>query len=227
MKSKYVMNDIQVENFARDMATAVDAVQSGRTTYLRVLVTACQAVLGKVRRGKLLAADTQLDVLNDQASHYYAAVLRGVTTPDVADAEGLDKAERTRRSIERNKRSTFARNSKSTLVAWVSAGGDLRTLSADEVTRDPLLAEVRAKRGQRAEGYAMQRAQRAIIREVRKLSKADLGAARADLEEIIEALSEELDALANGNRDTSTITQVIQGRPVHSRQPRPTSRLQG
>jgi hypothetical protein len=250
VKNKYAMTDIQVESFARDMVGAVDAVNSGRTTYLRVLVTQCQATLGKVKRGKTLTGETQLSVLGDVADRLYAAVLRGITTPEIAPEEGLAKEEATRRSIERNKRSTFARSAKSVLASWINAGGDIRALNVDEVTRDPLMAQVRETKGQSNDQYRMDRNIKAILRLVRKEAKRDIAAARADLAAMVETLETALDDITNGNvgepvsdqpsaprnqlqghgpgpRDVGSITTHFHSIPLHKRAPRPGSRVQG
>lgn len=227
MKNRYSMTDIQVETFARDMVASVDAVNAGRTTYLRVLVNHCQATLGKVKRGKTLTGETQLSVLGDVADRLYAAVLRGITTPEIAPDEGLDKAEATRRSIERNKRSTFARSAKSVLASWINAGGDMRALDVETVTRDPLMAQVRETRGQSNDQYKMDRHAKALIRLVQREAKRDPTAARADLQAMIETLETALDDITNGNVEGApTMTQVIQQRPAHARMPRPGTRVQ-
>lgn len=215
MKNRYVMTDAQVEAFSRDMATAAESVHTGRTTYLRVLVAGCQVVLGKVKRGKSLSASTQLDVLADVSGRYYAAVLRGITTPELMPIEGLEQVEATRRSIERNKRSTFARTAKSTLVGWINSGGDLRVLDVETVTRDPLRVAVRASRGQTETSYKLERNVRAIVRQVTREAKDDPQAARADLEAAMEQLEEALDALADGN--SGTRISVINGRKAPHR----------
>lgn len=245
MKNRYVMTDIQIETFARDLVGAVDAVNNGRTTYLRVLVAGVQSTLGKVKRGKTLTGETQLSVLSDVSARAYAAVLKGITTPDIANEDGLDKAEATRRSIERNKRSTFARSAKSVLAGWISAGGDMRALDVDTVTRDPLMADTRATRGQSNEQYKMDRNLKAILRLVQHEAKRDGAAARADLQAMIEQLETALDDITNGNiegapvraprnqlqghgpvEDVGSVTTHFNRVPLHQRMPRPHSRVQ-
>jgi hypothetical protein len=193
---------------------------------LRVLVAGCQATLGKVRRGKALTSETQLSVLGDVSDRYYAAVLRGITTPEIAPVDGLEKAEATRRSIERNRRSTFARGAKSALNKWVSTGGDMRALDVETVTRDPLLAEVRQRKG---EGNGkVERHARALVREVQREAKNDPLGARAHLEAVLRSLEDALDAMVDGNTGAQvhTATQIMATRPAHARMPRPGSRVQ-
>lgn len=217
MKSKYAMSESQVESLAAEYAVA--SAESARIngTYLRVLVVACQAILGKVKRGRV-ARDSQLEVLNDVSGKYYAAVLRGVTTPDIAPDDKAEQAERTRRSRERNRRSTFARSAKSTLASWVGAGGDMRGLNAEDVTRDPLLAEVRAARGDSEAAHKIDRYKAAIVRVIAAEAREDPDTARARLESTIEALQVELDALhVDGNRAPSGIVTHETGRKDRER----------
>lgn len=244
MKSKYAMTEQQVESLAGEYASA--SVETARVsgTYLRVLVLATQAILGKVKRGRI-ARDAQLEVLADVSGKYYAAVLRGVTTPDIEPAPTLSREEQTRRSLERNRRSTFARSAKSTLASWISAGGDLRGLNAEEVTRDPLLAQIREARGGDETTHKLERYRNAIVRLITREARGDPDTARSALESTIEALQVELDVLsANGNRapvsaivthetgrkareariassttghDPLSMTGVIRTRPAHAR----------
>lgn len=228
MKSKYAMTEAQVENLARDIAAAQDVTNGGRTTYLRVLVTHMQATLGHVKRGKALAAQAQLEVLDAVHGKFYPAVLRGITTHDLEPAAGLEQAELSRRALERNRRSTFARTAKSTLVAWIKAAGDMRSLDPDTVTRDPLAAQVREARGVTGVAYALDRRRSALLRLIEAEAAEDPDAARADIEATIEELQKVLDSLSpNGNTVAAprqTITQVLRSRPVHTRQPAPAGR---
>lgn len=226
MKSKYAMTEQQVENLARDIVAAQDVTLGGRTTYLRVLVTHMQATLGRVKRGKSLATQAQLDVLESVHGKYYGAVLRGIATPELEAAPGIEQAELSRRALERNRRSTFARTAKSTLSRWIKAGGDMRILDADTVTRDPLAAEVRAAAGVNGTAYTIERRRDALLRLIESEAKEDPDAARADVENVMDELQKILDGLsANGNhgdtrRDTGgSMTQVLRGRPVHTRMP--------
>lgn len=232
MKSKYIMSESQVESLATEYASA--SVETARVgmTYLRVLVAACQAIIGTSKRGRHAAA-AQAEVLDGVASKYYAAVLRGVTTADIVPDTTLPKPEQTRRSLERNRRSTFARSAKSTLAAYIGTGGDLRGLDVETLTRDPLLKLVRAARGTSDNAHRMERARNLILRVVAKEAKTDATAARADLEHTIEALQFALDGLSpNGNKvpvevsretvePTLRAVPEMKGRLMHSRMRRP------
>lgn len=142
----YVATDAQVEALAHEMYTTNTRVQRIDGAYLRVLLVGCQAQLGAAvskRRKSAGDIDAQMTVLNATHDRFYAAVLRGVTTPDIAADAALEPDERQRRSLERNRRSIFARTAKSTLAAYVRAGGDLRSVEADKATKASLRAFVR------------------------------------------------------------------------------------
>jgi hypothetical protein len=229
MKSKYAMSEGQVEALAAEYGTAASETSRVGMTYLRVLVAGCQAIIGASKRGRF-SPSAQTQALNEVSTGYYAAVLRGITTPELAPAEGLDKAEATRRSLERNRRSTFARSAKSTLVSYIGAGGDLRGLEVDTVTRDPLLIFVRETRGTTEAEHKLERYKAAIIRLITKEARGDPAAARADLEHTIEALQFALDALegpadkrdkAPKDKGTMTMTGVMHSRPAHARMKAP------
>lgn len=230
MKSKYAMTEHQVETLASEYAQATQQTQRVNTTYLRVLVNAMQSILGNKKVRGRVPVEAHLEVLNDVSTKFYAAVLRGVTTPDIQPDTAQPKDEQTRRSIERNRRSTFARSAKSTLTSYISAGGDVRALDVDVVTRDPLLAAVRATKGQTPSGYSLERHRNAILRLIAREAKTNPEGARADLEAAISALQDALDELSvNGNAATAqpaqpTITQVIRSRPAHARMQAPAGR---
>jgi hypothetical protein len=135
----YVMTEAQVESLALERYNNAAVVLRADSTYLKGLVVAAQAKLGNGRKTRVkINAEAQHTVLNEVHERFYAAVLRGVTTHDVASDDALDSKEKQRRSLERNRRSAFARSAKSTLSAYITAGGDLRTLDVEAVTKAAL-----------------------------------------------------------------------------------------
>lgn len=223
-KSKYAMSEMQVETLAAEYATAAVEAQRVNVTYLRVLVVAVQSVIGNKRRSGRVPIAQQADVLADVSGKYYPAVLRGITTPDVAPDDGLERGESIRRSIERNRRSTFARSAKSALAQYIKAGGDVRALDAETVTRDPLLAHVRASRGVAEGGYRMERLRNAMLRLATREARDNPDTARAELAATIEALQFALDALPGPGVEAGTITNILATRPMHTRQRAPQGR---
>lgn len=180
----------QVEQLAHELYASQGAARNADGTYLKVLVAACQASLGKAPRRKATDVPGQLAVLEKVNETFYAAVLRGVTTPDVQPDPSFDKAESTRRSLERNRRSTFARSAKSTLAAFVGAGGDMRKLDVVLTTKALLRGFVDQGRDtELRHNLTIERAERAILA---VLEEEEPDAARDRLETLIERLQETL-----------------------------------
>jgi hypothetical protein len=200
-------------------------------TYLRVLVYDVQSVLGRPGgpgrpRGKPPAPDAQLEALEHTSERFYAAVLRGVTVPEIAPDESTPIDEQRRRAFERNRRSAFARTAKSTLAAYARHGGDIRALDPETVTRDPLNASVRQMTGRSEAAYQIDRHRNAIIRLATRHARDDVEAARQELTGAIAALSEALAAIDGVTTDErpdltpaerQTITSILAGRPAHLR----------
>ncbi len=203
MKNQYVMTEAQIERLAAERLTGATLVDSFDGTYLRALVVATQSKLG-AKRGKRMATEAQLETLEATAAPFYAAVLRGVITPDIEVSADLEPAEATRRTRERNRRATFARTAKATLVAWVTEGGDLRALDVATVTKTELRASVTAARAERGVPAAnrIERAQQAILAAV---AREGPDVARERLEAVIEALQAALDELPAEHGKTTVI----------------------
>src|SRR4051812_48680105 len=107
-KSHFLATDDQVRLLAGRYATGLQAQDSVKGCYLRVL-TAATIKAAKPAKGKASEILTHLEAVHES---YYALVMKGVTTPDIADDEKLDQEQRTIRSLERNRRSNFARSAK-------------------------------------------------------------------------------------------------------------------
>lgn len=178
IKAHYVATDAQVEHLARDVAQG----QQADGTYLRVLVVACQADLGKSRRK--MAAEAQEAVIDKIHTRFYIHVQKGVGNGDLT-------------TQERNRRSTFARTAASALRSFVGRGGDIRELVSGSVTKSGLLRfGATVPTGTRAE-RSLQRSTDAMVRAAQRVAKADPDAARERIEAAIDALQaalEEIDA---------------------------------
>ncbi len=203
MKNAYMMTEAQVEALATERITGAAAVDQLDGTYLRGLVAGAQSKLG-AKRGRSPAATVQLEALEGIAVSFYAAVLRGVVTADIALGSTLDAAEVSRRTLERNRRATFARTAKSTLVAWIKAGGDIRGLDAATVSKSELRASVVAAKGEAPPTSRIERAQRAILAAV---AREGPGEARAHLQAVVAALQAALTELPSGNGVKPTLLQ--------------------
>lgn len=208
MKNPYALTEAQVEALAAERTAGLAVTEAFDGTYLKVLVNAAQAKFG-VKRGKRLATKTQVDALKALAAPFYAAVLRGVITREIELTPDLAAAEVSVRTRERNRRATFARTAKSTLVAWVKEGGDVRSLDIEAVTKSELRASVAAARSQGGTPAAnrVERAQHAILKAVAKDAPA---VARERLESVIIALQEAVEELpeTDGRHESARIPAV-------------------
>jgi hypothetical protein len=194
MKISYVMTEKQVEQLAHDTMVAADSATTGGNTYLRVLVTACQAQLGKATKRKS-ALDDQMTVLDNVHSRFYAAVLRGITTAEIEPVEGLEAGQQRMRTRERNRRATFARTAKSTLAAFVASNGDLRTLDVPTCTKQSLRKAIGTESEGTKEQAAIERSVRGLVRVFTSRAREHPDEARSGLEEVIGALQETLESL--------------------------------
>lgn len=142
------------------LAAAGDAVV-GRVggAYLRVLIKRTQNSLTGVAHPDPSIRET---ALSGTIKYVYPHVLRGVTTADVANEPGLTRAERSRRALERNRRSNFARTSAACVRAYIRAGGELERIVVGEITKSALIVATAtlkyvAKRGEPAPASATER----------------------------------------------------------------------
>lgn len=185
----YVVTDAQVEALAHDMYTTNTRAQRIDGVYLRVLLAECQSKLGPAspkRRKSTGDIDAQMVVLDAAHDRFYAAVLRGVTTPDVAADASLEPDERQRRSLERNRRSIFARTAKSTLATYVRAGGDLRSVNVDKATK--ALLRSFSKPAATTPDAAINRAHAAYIKALTQRCEDNPDEARTEIERAMSEL---------------------------------------
>lgn len=216
---KYLLNEKEIEALAAERASSGVLLENVDSTYLRALVACVQREL-KGRHGRL-GSEPQLTALETIAAPFYAAVLRGVTTPDIVLTADMEPDEVTRRSRERNRRGTFARTAKSTLASWVKVGGDLRKLKPDRVTKHELRKEIVKHTADAGATIAARfdRAQKAMLSAIADESPAE---ARVYLEQTITMLQS---ALADLSPNASVVLEtptfrghVTKGR--HQVQPR-------
>lgn len=183
------VSDAQLGEMAQAYAQALDTNTSIKADYLRILVARAQVAA----RGKRPPTVTQVRKAVDAVhERMYAVVLKAITTPELAPDDKLPAIERARRSLERNRRSNFARTAKYTLDSWIDAGGKLMSLRPADVSRESLRAAP-AGDGRSAGGLA-----RSVERRGARLLKAatDLVAEdRPAAERLVAALMSQLGAL--------------------------------
>lgn len=187
----YVATDAQVEQLAAAQYEASQRHQSIDGTYLRVLIAGCQAKLGTAKRGRSPGPDAQMSVIELVHAKYYAAVLRGVTTPEVAAEDGLDPKEKGARALERNRRSNFARSAKLSLAAFVRGGGDVRGIDVETASK----AGLRVKAPAVTPAARTARTEANLLRAVQAQAKRDAIGARRALTHAIAALQRVLAGL--------------------------------
>lgn len=145
----YLATDEQVRALAIANYEGSAAVDTSRATFLRVEVASLQAALGIKPRQRDYGKpqhfdrDTVMSTYNDVHARLYALVLDAVVTDDIRDSAKLRKAEKSRRAIERNRRSNFARSAKSTLAAFIRAGGNVAALVVPAVTKGSLAEQTK------------------------------------------------------------------------------------
>lgn len=215
VKAHYVVhNESEIETLAHERYTSNTVVAQADGTYLRVLLVGTQAKLGRPRgRAARVNAEAQLTVLGEVHELFYAAVLRGITTPEVAIEPTLDPKEQRRRSLERNSRSAFARSAMSTLATFVKGGGDLRTLNAEEVTKAALRAAVAPAEPTDKIARQVQRARGALLRAITRRARDNPEEAATEVKSLMDELQKVLDGLGEPAQDHTATTTVVGARP--------------
>jgi len=222
-KGHWVATESDVETLAHDRYANAVAVSGADGTYLRVLLVAAQAELGRPR-GRAAArvnTEAQLAVLGRAHERFYAAVLRGIVTPDVAIEPDLPADEQRRRSLERNARSAFARTAMHALVRYVEAGGDLRTLEAANTTKTALRAAVAPPEPTDKVQRQITRAEGALLRAVRRQVRDNPDNARHTLERLLAEFQKALDDLEPEVEEEPAATMVTR-RSIADRGPQRT-----
>lgn len=222
-KAHYVIqSDHDVELLAAAHLACDDATKRVSGQYLRILIAQCQAQFdgGKARR-KITAPDREAHAAFLQTVHLrlYAHIVKGVTSPDVADATDLKPDDRRARTAIRAGRASFARSAASTLMAYIRAGGDVRILDVTQVTKSGLRTWTRA-----AMDHATPRADivqsvaARLEKEARNLMEEDPGGGRLALEDLIERLQAIVDQA--GEPAGHTESRVFQGKRGAAFKPR-------
>lgn len=212
--SNYVATEQQVEALAHYRYTQNTEVNGSDATYLRILLVGIQARLGPKRRGRI-SLETQGQVLEETHAKFYDAILRGVTTPEIAIDETLPQAERSARALERNRRSAFARSSKSTLAIVAAAGVDLRGLDASLVTKASLRALVSPPEPSDKVARQIVRSRGSLLRALARQAKTSPNAAHDAIQAAIDALTE----LQEGMGGTSAPADAMERRAPRDRGP--------
>lgn len=225
-KAHYVASDHDVELLAAAHLATSEATKRADGSYLRILVAALQAQFNGVRSRRKPDAEAHSAFLAETHSRLYVWILKGITTPEVADDEKLSPDDRRIRGMLRQARAGFARSAASTLQMFIRAGGDVRTLDVDTVSKTALRTWARAANPDAKPRTdfilaGLKRIERAAV----ALMAEDPDEARATVEECMGRLQRVLDELGPpATQPQHTITQTLRQRPVHTRQPAPAGR---
>lgn len=197
-RAHYVATEAQVEQLAVAQWKLDNEAETHGLTYLRVEVAAAQAKTGTAKRGRH-SKESQLTILKEVHAGFYAAALRGLiqADPTIAQEEGLESAESSRRALERNRRSTRYRTSYRELVGFVERGGDLRTLDVETVSKAGLRSFGKAPEPEDRTERSLERAQGAILRAINRLARASPDDALERLDTLMATLQTRRGELAN------------------------------
>lgn len=179
------VNDQDVTAIAQAIFRAADDATLGRTTYLRTLLSATQAELGK--RGQ--EPSVQLAALKTTHERFYALVLDA--------AEPFVPKGTKDRAVALHARANFARTSLSALRGHVRAGGDLATLSAAKVTKAALRVRAGPQRPLTARRWKIraEAQSKALVATIMGLADADKAAAVEEIQLVLGQLTTQLVAL--------------------------------
>lgn len=211
-KAHFLATDEQIRALAGRYVNGLQAQDSVRGSYLKVL-TAATIKAAKPAKGKASEIMEHLDKVHD---HLYEIVVKGVTTPDIADDEHLDAEVRTLRSLERNRRSNFARSAKGSLVAYLKAGGDLFALDPVTVTKAALQAFVISMRAKTADATTLHKAEAAVERIetlCRELADEDQDVAVQTVQELMGRMANLLTEFGK-EHTTKTLVAMKEHRPL-------------
>jgi hypothetical protein len=197
-KARYSATEHEVEQLAAAHFSASDVAKRIDNAYLRILINALQAKFPITDRKRRLSADERqrhAAFITETHSRFYAAVLRGVTTPDVADDATLTADERRARAGIRNGRAGYARTAASTIQVFIKAGGDVRTLDVMTVTKTALRAFAVEHAERRPVMEVIMTTLHRVELQVSGLIEEDPDQARAAVEECMARLQRILDEL--------------------------------
>jgi len=143
-KAGWLANDATLAALAKDYADGRAQADTVSGSYVRILFAHVQREL--VTAGvKRATQERSIEALEAVHAHMYTVILAAVTTADVKHSDDLPAKEQTRRALERNRRTNFARSAKSTLLAYIEAGGKISGLRPADITKERLRAFYKPK----------------------------------------------------------------------------------
>lgn len=214
--AKYLATEKDIETLARYKQEATLYGNRSAATYMKVLIalTAHQiggktALLSRRRgaAGKALPQAERTDhlmTLEEVNARCYGAVYRATVTPDIERKEDLPAMEQVRRSLERNRRTNYARSSMATVRAYVECGLDIRDVKLETVTKQELRDRIAVaappdplEEGERLQKSAERAADR-LVKEAEELAGTDPDKAEAMLNSLVSKLQEVIERIQAG-----------------------------
>ncbi len=225
-KANFLATEADVEAMAKARQEGIDMEGQTQSTYLKVLVALAAHEIGGAtahlsrRRGKLATSltpseiATHINVLETINTRCYGAVTRAVVTRDIERSEAVTQAEQSRRALERNRRTNYARTAMSAVRAYVQAGQDIRDLDLRTVTKQRL-REVAEQHSPPTEAEATARLLRAagkaadrIVEEAEELAATDPVKAEQLLGLLVDKLEEVMGKIKRGEIERGSTTVV-------------------
>ena len=191
--------DAKLTKIARDVFQGLAASESGRASYLQLLVAEVQDALGAPRRKNRAPAstvrklepsetDAQLKALGEVHAKFYETVLH--VAGDYVPAGTRD------RPTALHKRANFARTALSAVRRWVRAGNDITTLAAAKVSKRELavLAPAGAVRQETAQTLKSRAAtqSKSLVATLMGLADTDKEAAVEEMQLVLGQLTSQL-----------------------------------
>lgn len=156
-RANYLAKPDDVTALAAAHLEAQQAVSKTHGIYFRILLASTQhAICGKTtlraRSGEGGEIDTakHLECFEAVNASLYAAVLRATVPPELEASERLSADEARRRSLERNRRTNFARSAATTLRQFIKRGGNILRLAVPAATKSAVAGMTPAADGDRA-----------------------------------------------------------------------------
>lgn len=190
--------DTVVRNLTIAYIQANGTLDATKVTYLRTLVEASIKELGadvrtnNARKAKHISQEEQARQLAAVAAvhgRFYAIV------NEVVD-ESLKGVPSKDHTLERNRRTNFARTALYSVRLYIRAGKDLTVVAPARVTKSSLAVEARpAVRSPRRLKTRVERASKAFVTSLLELGEADAAAARAELDTLLGIMANQAAAL--------------------------------
>lgn len=183
----YLATNEQLAVLAQEYATGLGAIGGVRVSFLRILVAHAKHDAGRqLKKLTPVQARKQVQATYDRL---YAVVLAAIATPELVADEKLSPRENTRRSLERNRRSNFARTAKHALDTFLDCGGKLWAVPVN-VTKEELrrIARPDDRGGTRGLVRSATRTAERAVKVLTQLAETNKAAARKLLSSLIEQL---------------------------------------